>query len=68
LIKPKCDLKLSPDCEGELKQFGAILFSPPSGKTCLKYHVCKPCFDFLMEKVSGGSAKAGMKEIIENEN
>lgn len=39
-IKPKCDL-----CRDELKDFGAILLSPPDKKGMVKkYHVCKTCY------------------------
>lgn len=49
-IKPICDIKLSEDCEGELKQFGALLFSPPDGVIVKKYHVCVPCFEEIKPK------------------
>ena len=48
MIKPKCDLKMCKDCEGELKQFGAILLSSPKGHTVKKYHVCVPCFEMII--------------------
>lgn len=50
-ISPQCDLAISPGCEGELRQFGAILLGPPvedenSGVPVVsKRHVCVPCFD-----------------------
>ena len=44
-IKPRCAVKLSPQCEGELEQMGAILLSPPKGDDVKKYHVCIPCYD-----------------------
>jgi len=55
-IKPKCDMRLSDKCEDELKQFGAILFSPPlSGKfvpmqggKVKKFHVCVPCYKKIL--------------------
>jgi len=62
MIKPVCDLKLSKNCEGELKQFGAILFSPPKGKTCIKYHVCKQCFDLLMQVKDSAEARRRFHE------
>lgn len=47
-----CDLNLSPDCEIELQQTGAILFSPTADiavaeetiAMSIKYHWCYPCF------------------------
>lgn len=39
-IKPKCD-----KCGEELKDFGAILFSPPDkNSTVKKFHVCVGCY------------------------
>jgi len=39
-LKPKCD-----KCGKELKEFGAILLSPPNKKSQVtKFHLCKGCF------------------------
>jgi hypothetical protein len=39
-IKPTCDV-----CKKELKDFGAILLSPPNKKNIVKkFHVCKVCY------------------------
>lgn len=39
-IKPVCDF-----CKKELKDFGALLFSPPDKKSNVKkFHVCKMCY------------------------
>ncbi len=39
-IKPKCD-----KCKEELKDFGAILLSPPNKKSDVrKFHICKDCY------------------------
>ena len=39
-IKPKCDL-----CKKELKEFGAILLSPPDKNNNIKkYHLCNDCY------------------------
>ena len=56
MIKPKCYFKLSPECEGELRHFGGILFSPPSGTEepmdVKKHHICVKCYEALMKEVS----------------
>jgi len=39
-IKAICDF-----CKEELNEFGALLFSPPSGNDVKKYHICKKCFE-----------------------
>jgi hypothetical protein len=42
-IKPKCD-----KCKEELKEFGAILLSPPDKNNKVrKYHFCKKCYKKL---------------------
>lgn len=39
-IKPKCD-----KCKEELKDFGAILLSPPDKSSKVKkFHLCKKCY------------------------
>lgn len=39
-IKPKCD-----KCKKELKEFGAILLSPPDRKNSVKkFHLCFSCY------------------------
>jgi len=38
-IKPKCDT-----CGDELKEFGAILLSPPKRNMVRKFHLCKKCY------------------------
>lgn len=52
MIRPQCDMNLSLNCEGELQQFGALLFGPPeqyeSGQSVDKMHVCVPCYNYLM--------------------
>ena len=43
-IAPVCDL-----CREELKDFGALLFSPPNTQSEVKkFHVCKPCYEKLL--------------------
>lgn len=43
-IAPVCDL-----CREELKDFGALLFSPPNSQSEVKkFHVCKPCYKKLL--------------------
>lgn len=40
-IKPKCNM-----CGIELKEYGAILLSPPdSNDSVKKYHICAQCFE-----------------------
>ena len=44
-IKPKCDR-----CRKELKEFGAILLSPPDKKnTVKKFHLCVLCYESFMK-------------------
>ena len=44
-IKPTCDF-----CRKELKQFGALLFSPPNKKgETKKLHVCVHCFQEILK-------------------
>lgn len=39
-IKPVCDF-----CKKELRDFGALLFSPPDAKSNVKkFHVCNSCY------------------------
>ena len=48
MIKPICDF-----CKKELKEFGALLFSPPDNDNKVrKFHLCKECF----RKLSVGKA------------
>jgi hypothetical protein len=61
-IRPRCDMRISKNCEDELKHFGGILFSPPlagkfvpmKGGKVKKFHVCVPCFRTIM-KIRGQS-------------
>lgn len=38
-------------CEKLLKQPGAILLSPPSGDQCFKLHLCKKCYNLILEAI-----------------
>jgi hypothetical protein len=38
-IRPVCD-----NCKKELKEFGAILLSPPKNGLVVKYHLCGACY------------------------
>lgn len=40
MIEPICDV-----CGENLKDFGAILISPPIIDVCVKQHICKDCFE-----------------------
>ena len=45
MTEPTCDLRISEKCEGKLRHFGAILFSPPKEKHDVKkWHVCVECY------------------------
>ncbi len=45
-IKPKCDI-----CKKELKDFGALLFSPPAKNNKVKkFHICKNCYKLIIKK------------------
>lgn len=44
-LKPICD-----KCKKELKEFGAILLSPPDKKsTVKKFHICKGCYKEIVK-------------------
>jgi len=44
-IRPTCER-----CKKELKEFGAILLSPPDKKNLVKkYHLCQKCYAELLE-------------------
>lgn len=47
-INPKCD-----KCREELKEFGAILLSPPDKKsTVKKFHLCKKCYKNISSEIT----------------
>lgn len=47
LINPICDV-----CKKELKDFGALLFSPPNNENIVKkYHICVGCYDEIINKI-----------------
>lgn len=54
-IKPECDLRISTDCEGELEEAGALLFSPPKDvpfkEDVKKLHACIPCWKKLIDLI-----------------
>lgn len=47
-IKPKCD-----KCKKELKEFGAILLSPPKKNMVKKFHLCRKCYREIKSVVMG---------------
>lgn len=48
-IKPACD-----SCGKELKEFGAILLSPPNKKSEVKkFHLCKLCYEDITKRLTG---------------
>jgi|GEM_PF-1324207 len=49
-IAPRCDF-----CKKELKEFGGLLFAPPSkdGKA-RKYHICTYCFSRIIKLMKKG--------------
>lgn len=49
-IKPICDL-----CKNELKDFGALLFSPPNDNIVEKYHICKYCYKNFEKQIKNGT-------------
>jgi len=50
-ISPRCDFKIAENCEGDIKHFGALLFSPPNENNMVrKYHICINCFNKLKEE------------------
>jgi hypothetical protein len=45
-IHPICDF-----CKQELKDYGALLFSPPDKKSTVeKFHICKDCYKQIIAK------------------
>jgi len=44
MISPVCDR-----CGKELQELGGILFSPLTGKTVTKLHICRPCYSELIK-------------------
>lgn len=45
-IRPVCDF-----CKKELKEFGALLFSPPDSHSKVKkFHLCKECYKEVIQK------------------
>jgi hypothetical protein len=52
-IKPYCD-----KCKKELKEFGALLFSPPNKKgTVKKFHLCDGCYKEIVASFKKGGKK-----------
>ena len=52
LLQIFCDVGIAEDCEGELKNKGAILISPPDNENKYrKYHICINCYNKLMETI-----------------
>lgn len=49
MIKPICCR-----CGKELKEFGAILLSPPKDDMVKKYHICVECFIKILGGVGDG--------------
>lgn len=44
MINPKCDI-----CKMKLKDYGALLFSPPKDSKVSKFHICKECYYRLIK-------------------
>lgn len=38
-------------CDIELKDFGALLFSPPKESEVKKFHICKECYNELFKNI-----------------
>jgi hypothetical protein len=52
-IKPHCD-----KCKKELKEFGALLFSPPNKEgTVKKFHLCQDCYKEVIIHFKKGGKK-----------
>jgi hypothetical protein len=52
-INPICD-----KCKKELREFGAILLSPPDFENKVKkFHICKECYTKLEEEFNSSSSK-----------
>lgn len=47
-LKIKCDV-----CGLTLQKPGALLFSPPVGRKCEKYHACVKCWERVVQHVIG---------------
>ena len=46
-INPKCD-----KCSEELKDFWAILLSPPKDDYVRKYHICIECYNEIIKEIN----------------
>ncbi len=49
MLKIKCD-----SCGNELKEPGALLFSPPCGAQCIKIHICRSCWENISVLLTNG--------------
>ena len=38
-------------CQKELREPGALLFSPPMNKVVLTFHLCVECFDVILKTI-----------------
>ncbi len=45
-ITPKCS-----KCKKELIEYGAILLSPPDNNKVEKFHICKECYQKLLDEI-----------------
>ncbi len=66
MIKADCIM-----CSEEIMNYAALLFGPPSGfgDSCLKIHLCKPCyqliFDYIVKKSTENQLRKRIKRINE---
>lgn len=50
-------------CGSELKEFGAILLSPPNGKSVDKFHICTECYSIIIEEINKYTIKKKFKNL-----
>ena len=45
MINPKCSV-----CGKELEDYGAIILSPPENNKVIKNHICKKCYNSIINE------------------
>lgn len=49
-LSPNCDI-----CKKELKEYGALLFSPPKKNRTRKFHICVDCYNYIKRIMKKGT-------------
>jgi hypothetical protein len=61
-LKVKCE-----KCGEDLIKPGALVFSPPEGNVCLKFHICEKCWPavaLLVQGIAGTGMVATSKSPV----